>query len=180
MHRLAALALAALAIVAAPHAHAGPLVGIDALSSTVLYEGQSSFSGIALRARIQPPGLVSQVELLPTFEYWRNASTVHPYGIKATRKDATLGLDARFNFDNPRWRPYLGAGWAVHFISATVSAPSLGVADADDAVIKGSLTGLAGVTFVLSDRIDNLFEAKYHHLSDHRQLKINWGLAFKL
>lgn len=161
-------------------AHGGMLSAMDAMSSTVLFEGQSSFSGLTVRTRLHPERLIKEVELMPSFEYWRNSSTVHPYNIHAARKDATLAFDARYVFSGPKWQPYIGAGWAVHFLSSRVNAPALGIPDAHDSIIKGSLGALAGVTYALSDRIDNILELKYHHLSDYRQLKINWGLSFKL
>jgi opacity protein-like surface antigen len=161
-------------------ARAGVLTGLDAMSATVLQKGQSSFSGIGLRARLHPEQLVKQVELMPSFEYWRNTSTVHPYGIHSMRKDATLALDARYKFSPKGWNPYVGAGFAVHFLSWKVDAPSLGIHDANDAVIKGSLGAIAGMTFGLSGRLDNFFELKYHHLTDYGQLKINWGLSYKM
>src|SRR5207249_10332871 len=37
---------------------AGTLTAIEAMTSTVLQEGQSSFSGLAIRARFQPPQLM--------------------------------------------------------------------------------------------------------------------------
>jgi len=161
-------------------ARAGALTGLDAMTSTVLQKGQSSFSGIGLRARLHPEQLVKQVELMPSFEYWRNTNTVHPYGIHSMRKDATLGMDVRYQFAPKRWNPYLGAGFGVHFISSKVDAPSLGIHDASDSIIKGSLGALAGLNFGISERLGNFFEFKYHHLSDYRQLKINWGLSYKL
>ena len=41
------------------------------------------------------------VEILPSIEYWRNSNTLEPFGIKTTRKDATLGGDVRYMFRQP-------------------------------------------------------------------------------
>src|SRR5688572_23397956 len=111
--RLHGAALAALLVVAAdasaqrstaPVTPAGAVTGVDAMTSTVMQEGQSSFSGLALRVRLQPAQLVKQIEIMPTIEYWRNSNTVQPYDICTTRKDATLGVDARYHFDLGTWR----------------------------------------------------------------------------
>lgn len=175
------LAVALVSLSLLPHAvHASALSGVDILSATVMAKGQSSFSGISVRARVQSAQLIPQIELMPSFEYWRNSSTLHPYDIKASRKDATLAFDARYNFGGSHWRPYAGAGWALHFLSSEVDAPALGIPHANDSVIKGNLAALVGVAYAMNERIDNLLEIKYHHLSEFRQLKINWGLAFKL
>jgi len=160
---------------------AGTLTAVEAMTSTVLQEGQSSFSGLAIRARFQPPQLVKQIELMPTIEWWRNSNTVHPYGIETTRKDATLGVDGRWNFaSGGTFKPYLGAGFALHFLSNKVSAPSLGLNEATDSVTKGGLALLGGVGFALSGKFDNFIDVKYHHVTDYRQLKINWGISYNL
>jgi hypothetical protein len=159
---------------------ASMLTGVDAMSATVLQEGQSSFSGLGLRVRLHPERLVPDLELMPTIEYWRNSSTVPPYNIRATRRDGTLGMDARYMFHPHGWQPYVGAGFGIHFLSSRVSAPAFGLNDASDSVIKGGLAALAGVNFGLSKRLDNFIELKYHHIPDYRQLKINWGLAFRM
>ena len=158
----------------------GLLTGIDVMSATVLQEGQSSFSGLGLRARLHPERLVAGVEILPSLEYWRNSSTVTPYNIRATRKDATLGVDALYAFHVRGWNPYVGAGLGLHFLSSEVNAPSLGLSKATNSVIKGGLAALVGTRFELSRRLDNFIELKYHHIPDYKQLKINWGLAVKL
>jgi len=156
------------------------LTGVDVMSATVLQEGQSSFSGLGLRARLHPERLIAGVEILPSLEYWRNSSTVSPYNIRATRKDATVGVDARYNFHVRGWNPYVGAGYGIHFLSSEINAPTLGLNEATSSVIKGGLSALAGTTFGLTSRVDNFIELKYHHIPDYRQLKINWGLAVKL
>jgi opacity protein-like surface antigen len=176
----AALAAPALFTTAA-HADGATLSGIDAMTSTVMQEGQSSFSGIALRVRLKSPRFIEGIEFMPTVEYWRNTSSIQAFGgIKTTRKDATLGADARYMFRSTGIRPYLGAGFALHFLSSAVDAPSLGINDQSDALVKGGLAALAGASFALSERFDNFVELKYHHVTQYRQLKLNWGLTYKL
>lgn len=180
MKRICLIAAVALAAVT-PSAFAGTLIsGIDGMTATVMQEEQSSFSGLALRARLSSDRLIKQVEILPTIEYWRNSSTVNPYDIRSTRKDATLGVDMRYNFANETWKPYLGAGFGIHFLSSQVSAPSLGIPNGSDGVVKGGLAALGGVSFGMTAKIDNFFELKYHHIPEYRQLKINWGLSYRL
>jgi hypothetical protein len=176
------LALAGLAAPTAADTAVTPsiLAGVDLMSATVLQEKQSSFSGLGLRARLKPQSLVPNVELMPSIEYWRNSSTVTPYDIRATRKDATLAFDARYVFHPNGWEPYLGLGYGLHFLSSRVDAPGLGIHDESTSVIKGGLSALGGLSFGLTDRIDNFVELKYHHIPDYRQLKINWGLAVRL
>jgi len=156
------------------------VTGIDVMTSTVMQKGQSSISGLGLRVRIQSPRVIKEIEFMPSIEYWRSYTTAQPYDIRATRKDATLGTDVRYNFQSGAWKPYLGAGMAIHFLSTRVDAPSFGVNDDTNSVIKGGLAVLGGVSFGLAGKLDNFLEIKYHHLSDYRQLKFNWGLAYNL
>jgi len=75
---------------------------------------------------------------------------------------------------------FLGAGFGLHFLSTEVDAPSLGLHHANDSMIKGGLSALAGITLPLSKRLDNFMELKYHHLPGYSQLKINMGIAWRL
>ncbi len=180
MRRLTACsfaALAALALCSAPPARAaGGLTGLDIMTSTVFQEGQSSFSGLAIRGRLHDERLLDNVEFLPTVEYWRNSSSVSAFGLSAIRRDATLGADARWMFPGEAWRFYGGAGLAVHFISNEVNAPSLG--HKNDSLTKGGLALLGGVSFGTKSRLGNFIEAKGHLIGDFKQLKINMGLSW--
>ena len=91
-----------------------------------------------------------------------------------------MGVDARYTFHYRNMEPYAGAGFGLHFLSNKINAPSLGLNEASDSVVKGGLAALAGVTFGMTSRLDNFIELKYHHIPDYKQLKINWGLAIKL
>jgi hypothetical protein len=176
--RLSVVLLGIATIAAA--ARAGTINAVDGMTATVLQEHQSSFSGLGVRVRLHPTRLINEIELMPTIEYWRNSNSVEPYDIRTMRKDATLGIDARYKFANERWNPYLGLGFGLHFLSSRVNAPSFGLDEATDSVTRGGLAALAGVSFGLSGRVDNFLELKYHHIPDYRQLKINWGISVRM
>jgi len=159
---------------------AGPVTGVDVIMATVMQQKQSSFSGLGLRMRIHPPQLIQQITLMPTIEYWRNRSNLDPFDIETTRRDATLGFDARYDFDQGGWHPYVGLGYGLHFLSAEVDAPTYGLNNASDSLIKGGVSVLGGLTFGLAGRLNNVIELKYHHIPDQSQLKFNWGLAIDL
>ena len=156
------------------------VVGVDVMTATVLQEVQSSFSGLGLRMRIHSPVFVRGLEFMPTIEYWRNSNSVQPFDISTTRKDATLALDTRYVFGSSGFRPYIGAGYGLHFLSSSVNAPALGLNDESRALTKGGLAALGGASFSLAGRIENFIEIKYHHVPGYRQLKINWGLTMKM
>lgn len=174
---LAALA-ATLALAASPARAAGGLTGLDAMTATVFQEGQSSFSGLAIRFRLTDPRLTDNIEILPTVEYWRNSSQLDAFGLRAVRRDGTLSGDLRWLFPGDAWRLYAGAGIAVHFLSNEVDAPSLGLNDANDSLTKGGLALLAGASFGGRAKFGNFIEAKGHLVGGYRQLKINMGLSW--
>jgi opacity protein-like surface antigen len=174
----AALLLALVSTHAATPAEAGlRLVGVDGITSTVLQQDQSSFSGIALRVRLHPESAVPALTVMPTIEYWRSRNKVNAYAIRSSRTDATLGADLRWDFRSSGVRPYLGGGYAVHFLSSEVTSAELGL-DESDSTIKGGLAALGGLSFALSGSLDNFVEVKYHHIPGYRQVKLNWGLAW--
>ena len=181
MRRLTAFAcaaLAAIALAAAPARAAGGLTGIDGMMATVLQEGQSSFSGLAVRGRFHDSRLIENLDFLPTVEYWRNSSTIDAFGLSAVRRDATIGADARWMFSGNVWRFYAGGGYAVHFISNEAHAPVAGLENASDSFTKGGLTLLGGVAFGTTARVGNFIELKTHFVEGYRQLKINMGLSW--
>lgn len=181
MRWLARMSLVALTCAAiAPAAGAMKLTAIDVMTSTVMQEGQSSFSGVGLRGRMTSPIFIQGIEFMPTMEYWRNANSLEAFGIHTTRKDATIAVDVRYAFKSSGTKPYLGAGYGIHFLSSSVDAPSLGLNDRSDALTKGGFAALAGVSFPLTQKVENFLELKYHHVPSYRQLKFNWGLAINL
>jgi len=171
-----------LLLVSAVLARAQVFSGVDLMTSTVMQQHQSSFSGLSARVGLRSKRIVEGFDLLPYVEYWRNSAQLQIQGndISSVRKDATLGADARYTFQREGWRPYVGAGLGVHFLSTEVDAPALALDHASDSVIKGGLSALAGITFPLTRRLDNFMELKYHHLPGYSQVKINMGIAWRL
>lgn len=162
---------------AAAASHAG-VSGLDVMTSTVFQEGQSSFSGVALRLRIRSGVLLPSVEIMPAVEYWQNVSRVTLYEIKTTRSDATLGCQVRWTLEREHWKPYLGAGMAVHFLSDKIASPQLAEANEHNSTVRGGYSLLGGVTFPLTERLSNYVELQYHGLSHFRQTKLNTGLGW--
>ena len=156
------------------------LSDVEAMTSTVMQKNQTSFSGIAARVRLRPPQLIRQISIMPNFEYWRARATIEDFDIEAERRDATLGVDGRYDFDAGSFQPYVGIGFAMHFLTTEVDAPTLGLSDQSTALMKGGLTFLGGASFLITERFGNFMELKYHHVTDHEQLKINFGFSYRL
>ncbi len=172
------IALFALILLPAAAAAQVSFSGVDGITSTVMQHGQSSFSGIGARARLVTMKTAKDFEVCPEIEFWRTTSTLQIYDIHSVRRDATLGAVARYRFPAKTWRPYVGGGFSIHFISNEVKAPALGIPDADHSIMKGALSALAGVSFPLEGPFETFLEAKYHHVTDYEQLKLNWGLSY--
>lgn len=176
--RHAILAAALAAAVLAPPAWADGKAGADLLMSNVMQEHQTSISGFGIRGRFQSQLLIDNVTFMPTIEWWRSANHIDPYGIEAQRIDNTLGCDVAYQFPVKDMVPYAGVGFAIHFMSSKVNAPSLGVYNAEKTLTKGGPTLLLGVGFPLTQTVQNFLELKYHHISDYRELKLSWGIGF--
>ena len=168
-----ATAAAAAAPVVAPKAG---IIGLGAMTETVFQEGQSSFSGIAMRLRIRNARFRPNLELMPTMEYWQNTSSLAAFNVRTRRRDATLGLDLRWVFGNKKaWQPYAGAGYSVHFLEDELHIPGV---DESSGSTRGGFSALGGVEFNLGERLGSFVEFKYHHVPDYRQLKLNLGLSW--
>lgn len=152
--------------------------GVDIMTSNVFQEGQSSFSGLALRLRLRSAVLLPSIEIMPAVEFWQNVSRVSLFGLKTTRNDATLGCAARWTFAREGWQPYVGAGLHVHFLDEKVHAPDLGVNHQNNSTTRGGYSLLGGVTFTMSKRLSNFVELQHHGVSRYRQLKVNTGLGW--
>ena len=154
------------------------IIGIDAMTGTVFQQGQSSFSGLGVRLRVRHPALVPNVEILPTFEYWQNTSHVDAFDIETKRRDATLSADMRWMFASRPWKPYLGAGFGLHFLANEVRAPSLGLPHGAEGIVKGGLQAMCGVEANPDARIGSFLELKFLDVTGFRQFKFNTGLAW--
>lgn len=157
----------------------GGLTGVEAMTSTVFQQGQSSFSGLGLRFRISDSRLLEHIELLPTVEYWRNSTTLDagaPVGrIHAVRRDAMIGFNVRYVFPREHLNAYVGTGLGVHFLS---NEAQVGSTESDDSLTKGGLTLLAGASFANQSRFGNFFEIEAHLVGGYRQIKLNMGLSW--
>lgn len=152
--------------------------GLDVMMSTVMQQDQSSFSGLGMRARVQPASLRAGLEILPFVEYWRSRSTVEAYDVTIERTDAALGCHVRYLFHASTMNPYLGAGYGIHFLSDDLRASRLGVPDASNSLIKGGVSFLGGATFPLTRTVGTLIDVEYHYLPGISQFKLSWGLGW--
>jgi hypothetical protein len=154
------------------------VVGLDAMSATVFQQGQSSFSGIALRLRIRHASLRPNVELLPTFEYWQSTNKVNEFQIETRRRDATMSGDVRWVFLQSAAHPYVGMGYGLHFLNSEVRAPRYGLPHETHGLVKGGLDAMIGIQSGPEARFGSFLELKYLDVSLYRQVKISTGVAW--
>jgi len=172
--------LAALAVPAVPApARALSVTNLEGMLSTIFQSGESSFSGIGMRAHVQSALLIPEISFVPVMEYWRNTNTLEAFDIKSSQNDAALGFEARYTFPREGFQPYLGAGWSMHFLSSEVHSPSLAL-DKSDTVTRGAMTLMGGVNMPITTRLSNVLEVKFHYLPGDSQTKLNYGLSYKL
>lgn len=161
-----------------PRAPDGGITGLDVMTSTVFQQGQSSFSGVAARLRVRSAALMRNVEFLPGIEYWQNSSKVSAFDIKTTRRDATIGGEARWVFTREKWQPYAGLGLGIHFLEESVHAPTLLPGDSKHSSVKGAVSALLGAQFGIGEKLGSFVELKFHDAVDYRQVKFNTGLSW--
>lgn len=181
MHRARTLALAGLvALVAIPApALSAPITGVEGIFHTVFQQDQSSFSGIGVRVHLKSAQLIENVTIAPSIQYWRNHSHVESFDISSTRSDARLGVDARYTFLQYAVQPWVGGGWGLHFLSSRVTAPSLGLIEAEDSVVRGGLAIGGGLSTPIVGALSNDFGLEYDFLGSQSQLKLNFGLRYR-
>ncbi|MEO5989181.1 MAG: hypothetical protein ABIU54_01725 [Candidatus Eisenbacteria bacterium] len=170
------------ALVAVAANAAEGITGLEGMTSTVFQKHQSSFSGIGIRLRIQSAQLLPNVELRPSIEYWRNAISVDDFQLSASRRDATLGGDAvwLFPLKSRAFEPYLGAGFALHFLSSEAASPQIPNSPAENSVQKGAFSLAGGLRFGREQRFGNFIEVEYHMVPQAQQLKLHFGLNWNI
>ena len=156
------------------------MTSVEGMTSTVFQEHQTSFSGLGARVTFQSDAMTSGLAFVPGIEYWRNKTNVDAYQISANRRDATLNLDARYRFQFRNVVPYLGAGYGIHFLATEVEAPALGLPRAETSLMKGGVSAIGGFLFPMGGKLQNFLELKYHWVTDYRQFKLNFGIAYSL
>ncbi|NOT35452.1 MAG: hypothetical protein HOP12_15005 [Candidatus Eisenbacteria bacterium] len=158
--------------------HSAPITGVEGVFHTIFQQDQSSFSGLGLRVHLKSASLIENVTITPSIQFWRNRNRVESFDITSTRSDARLGADARYTFLQYSVRPWVGAGWGLHFLSNEVNAPTLGLVNAEDSVIRGGMSIGAGLSTPIAGKLANDFGLEYDFLGRGSQTKLNMGLHY--
>ena len=182
---LAAAALAAIAFAALLATDAGAGVGLEKIefvTQSVKLSGQSFTAGTGLRFHLAGGDLNDGFVLVPAIEYWRDSDKLPEQGlIEAMQKDWRIGADVRYRLGrNGGWRPYGGAGLALHLVksSVTIDPSNAPRQTQEDNGQKLAPNFLVGVDLPALGPIRNAIEFNWHLVPDLREFKINFGLGY--
>lgn len=181
MARARMLALAGLiACLAVPApALSAPLTSVEGNFYSIFQSNQSSFSGLGMRLHFKSAALIENITITPSIQYWRNHTNVPSFGVESSRSDARLGVDMRYTFLQYGVQPWVGGGWGLHFLDNELSAPTLGLVNAEDSVVKGGMSLGGGLSTPIAGQLTNDFGIEYDFIGDQSQLKLNFGVRYR-
>jgi len=182
---LAATALAALLLVPSLAVDATAGVGlekIEFLTQSVKLSGQSFSAGMGLRFHLAGGDLNDGLAIVPAIEYWRDSDKLPElYLPEVMQKDWRIGADLRYRLGhNGGWRPYGGAGLAVHSVASrvTIDLPDSPPQTQEDKGTKLAPNLLIGVDLPAMGPIRNSIEFNWHFVPDLREFKVNFGIGY--
>ncbi len=171
------------AIASASPAHAGvELEKLEFVTQSVKLSQQSFSAGMALRAHLGGGDLNDGLVIVPAIEYWRDSDVLPELGLpEAMQKDWRLGADLRYRIgEKGGWRPYAGAGIAVHSVKSrvTIDPPDSGPITTEDKGTKLAPNFLVGVELPGFGPVRNSVDFRWHLVPDLREFKIGFGLGW--
>jgi outer membrane protein W len=178
-----ALALA-LSVLAAPSAMAQSDLGLKDLGVAVGYVGPEGIDGTFSVGVFADHGTITpNIGLESRIDYWGQSETA--FGAEASFRDIALGTRGKYYFDvsNPKIRPFMGAGLALHLVHAEVTIPAqfgLPEMTVEDSSTKLGLDLGGGMAMPIGLRTDLLTELWYGIVSDVSQLSLRFGVSYDL
>jgi hypothetical protein len=184
MKRIAFLLVLGSLVASVPAATAASDLGFKRLGATLGYidpealGGTVSFGVIADHGTIAPKwGLESRLE------YW--SSSEGSFGVEASIRDISLGARTKYYFpiQNPRIRPFAGAGLGMHFLKFEVVVPPQGgfpgmTEEASQTELGLDLGG--GIAHDLGPRTDLLAEVWFGMVDTANTFQLRLGLSREL
>jgi len=182
---LAAAAIAVLAFATGLPGDALAGVGLEKIefvTQSVKLPDQSFSAGTGLRFHLGGGDLDEGFLIVPAIEYFRDSDKLPELGLpEAMQKDWRLGADLRYRLGhNGGWRPYGGAGLAIHSVASrvTIDPPDTPPQTQEDKGTKLAPNFLVGVDLPAFGPIRNSVELNWHLVPDMREFKINFGLGY--
>jgi hypothetical protein len=170
-------------LVASVPAMAASDLGLKRIGATLGYidpealGGTVSFGVIADHGTFAPRwGLESRLE------YWN--SSEGSFGVEASIRDIALGARTKYYFpvQNPRIRPFAGAGLGMHFLNTTVviTQPGFPPMTAEGSQTELGLDLGGGVAHDLGPRTDLLAEVWFGMVDTANTFSLRLGLSRQL
>ncbi|HKQ57468.1 MAG TPA: outer membrane beta-barrel protein [Candidatus Eisenbacteria bacterium] len=183
MKRIVFLLVLGSLVASVPAATAASDLGFKRIGATLGYidpeglGGTFSFGVIADHGTIAPKwGLESR------FEYWSSSESA--FGAEASIRDVALGARTKYYFpiQNPRIRPFAGAGLGMHFLKAkvTVVQPGFPPMTAEGSQTELGLDLGGGVAHDLGPRTDLLGEVWFGMVDTANTFSLRVGLSRQL
>ena len=155
---------------------------IEFLTQSVKLPDQSFSAGMGLRFHLAGGDLNEGFVIVPALEYFRDSDKLPELGLpEAMQKDWRIGVDLRYRLGhNGGWRPYGGAGLAVHSVASrvTIDPPDGPAQTQEDKGTKLAPNFLVGVDLPAMGPIRNSIEFNWHLVPDMREFKVNFGLGY--
>ena len=182
MKRFALLLAVALCALTATSAAAQSDIGFKNVGIAVGYVSPENLDGVFGIGGFADLGTVApNIGLEARLDYWGWSQT--NFGVETAVRDVQFGARGKYYFEtqNPKVRPFAGAGLAAHFISMEVTDTSTpGGMSASDSQNKLGLDIGGGLATPINAKTDFLAEAWYGIVTDWSQFSVRAGLSYKI
>ena len=130
--------------------------------------------------------ITPEIGLEAGIDYWSKSWDI--LTASAKWRDIVLSGRAKYQFEvsNPKFKPYAGAGLAIHLLKYTFETPRVSVygvtvgGDIEDSSTKIGLDLLGGTGYEVSEKVDVVGEIMYRIVSDVGQFVISGGFVYWL
>jgi opacity protein-like surface antigen len=140
-------------------------------------------SALGFGALVDLGTLTPDIGLEGNLDYWSKSYDVLTYG--ASFRVISIGATGKYYFavENAAFRPFAGAGVAIHLSKASVDYPAgyyFGAGSADVSKTKLGIDVCGGTLYAVSPKLDLLGELRYRLVSDVNQIVLRAGVVYKL
>ncbi len=177
------LTLASLAV-AAPAAMAQSDLGLKRVGAAIGFvDPENLGTTFSLGIFADHGTLTPNISIESRLDYWSQSDQF--LGTNSSLRDVTLGLRGKYHFEieNPKIRPFLGAGLGLHLLKAEVTIPPLFGLPGSTAEASSTKLGLdlgGGVSTPLSPKADLLGETWFGIVDGANSFSLRAGLSYKL
>lgn len=169
----------ALCLAASAQAIAQADLGFKRIGGALGYVSPEDFDGTFTFGVFADMGtIMPQLSLEPRLDFWSQSE--EGLGTEVSVSDITFGVRGKYFFEvaHPTFRPFAGAGLAMHLLNAEISSP--GFPTVDDSDTKFGLDFGGGVATAISPKADLHGELWYGIIEDFNQFSLRVGMSYRL